>query len=235
MTERSLSDKTSILAKHWLLKHLTRDELERLSRHLRVQHHPANEVIFRKGDAGLGMMAVVSGRVKISSGVAPDKEVVLNIIDPGEVFGEIALLDGKSRTADATAMEPTELLVLDRRDFLPMIERHPEVCLRIINVLCERIRHTNEQLEDTLFLLQSARLAKTLVRLAREYGRKTSDGVKIDIKLSQRELGNLVGMRREGLNRQLSLWRDEGLIAIERGIISVRDVTRLEQAADQVV
>jgi CRP-like cAMP-binding protein len=132
-------------------------------------------------------------------------------------------------------MEPTELLVLDRRDFLPMIERHPEVCLRIINVLCERIRHTNEQLEDTLFLLQSARLAKTLVRLAREYGRKTSDGVKIDIKLSQRELGNLVGMRREGLNRQLSLWRDEGLIAIERGIISVRDVTRLEQAADQVV
>jgi CRP-like cAMP-binding protein len=101
--------------------------------------------------------------------------------------------------------------------------------------LCERIRHTNEQLEDTLFLLQSARLAKTLVRLAREYGRKTSDGVKIDIKLSQRELGNLVGMRREGLNRQLSLWRDEGLIAIERGIISVRDVTRLEQAADQVV
>jgi CRP-like cAMP-binding protein len=234
MTERPSPGKASFLTKHWLLNHLTPDEMDRLGRHLRVQHHRANEVIFHKGDAGLGMMAVVTGRVKISSGVAPDKEVVLNIIDPGEVFGEIALLDGKPRTADATAMEPTELVVLDRRDFLPMIERHPEVCLRIINVLCEHIRHTNEQLEDTLFLLQSARLAKTLVRLAREYGRKTADGVKIDIKLSQRELGNLVGMRREGLNRQLSLWRDEGLIAIEGGRISVRDVAKLERAADQV-
>lgn len=233
MNDRRIPDKLSLLAKHWLLSHLTPSELELLGRHVRIQHHKANEVIFHKGDAGLGMMAVVSGRIKISSAAGRDKEVVLNIIDPGEVFGEIALLDGKPRTADATAMEPTELLVLDRRDFLPMIERHPQVCLRIINVLCERIRHTNEQLEDTLFLLQSTRLAKTLVRLAREYGRKTADGVTIDIKLSQRELGNLVGMRREGLNRQLSLWRDEGLIAIEDGRISVRNVVKLEQAADQ--
>jgi CRP-like cAMP-binding protein len=227
-------NKLSLLSKHWLLNHLGGEELERVGRHVRTQRHRANEVIFRKGDAGQGMMAVLSGRVKISSAAGKDKEIVLTIIDPGEVFGEIALLDGKPRTADATAMEATELIVLDRRDFLPFLERHPEVCLRIINVLCDRIRHTNEQLEDTLFLLQSARLAKALLRLAREYGRKTPEGVRIDLKLSQRELGSLVGMRREGLNRQLGEWRDDGLIAIEGGRIAIRDLAKLEEVAERV-
>lgn len=235
MSEPKAADRLALLSNHWLLGHLDGAEIERLGRHARIQRHRAHEVIFRKGDAGQGMMAVLSGRVKIGATSGKDKEVVLAIIGPGEVFGEIALLDGKPRTADATAMEPTELLVLDRRDFMPCLEHHPEVCLRIINVLCDRLRRTNEQLEDTLFLVRSARLAKTLLRLAREYGMRTPDGVRIDIKLSQRELGYLVGMRRESLNRQLGHWRDQGLIAIEGGRISIRDPARLERASDDVL
>ena len=228
------SQKLAFLSRHWLFERLSRPEIDRLGAHVRIQRHRANEVIFRKGDPGHGMMAVLAGRVKISSTSPDGKEAVLNIIDAGQVFGEIALLDGKPRTADATAMGATQLLVLDRRDFLPFLERHPEVYLRIIGVLCDRLRRTSEQVEDSLFLLQSVRLAKTLARLAREYGVETDRGLRIDLKLSQRELGTLVGMRREGLNRQLRQWREQGLIANEGGHLLVRDLDRLERLVDEI-
>ena len=132
-------------------------------------------------------------------------------------------------------MEPTELLVLDRRDFLPFIQRHPEVCMRLIHVLCGRLRRTTEQLEETVFLVQSARLAKTLVRLARQYGEMTAQGVRIELMHSQRELGTLVGMRREAVNRQLVHWEDEGLIARHGGRLVLPDIKALEGVADELI
>jgi CRP-like cAMP-binding protein len=225
-------DKLSLLSGHWLLGQLNKPELDRLGSHARIQRYRANEAIFRKGDPGLTMLAVISGRVKISATSPDGTEVVMNIIDTGEVFGEIALLDGKPRTADATAMGPTELLALDHRDFLSVLDQHPDVSRRIIGILCERLRRTSQQLEDTLFLVQSARLAKTLVRLASEYGVETPAGTRIDLRLSQRELATMVGMRREALNRQLGRWREASLIAVEDGSILIRDRDALRRIAD---
>ena len=236
MTEdRTVSAKIDILRRHWLFASLAPAELERLAAHLRTDTHAAGTTIFRKGDPGLSVMAVRTGRVKISIASADGKEVVLNIIDAGDVFGEIALLDGRARTADATTMEPSELLILDRRDMLPFLERHPAVMLKLIEVLCGRIRNTSEQLEDAVFLVQSARLAKTLLRLAREYGQKAGDGIHIDLKLSQREIGTLVGMRREAMNRQLTAWREAGLVLLEGGKITIPDVAAFETLAEDLI
>lgn len=229
----SVGEKRRLLAAHPLLEHLDAAELDALVRHTRVERHAANTVIFRKGDPGLSMLAVVSGRVKISSVSAEGKEVVLNIISPGEIFGEIALLDGKERSANATAMGDVELMVLDRRDFLPFLRHNPEVCAKLFAVLCERLRRTSEQVED-LILVHSSRVAKTLLRLARDYGRNMRDGVLIDLRLSQRELGTHVGMTREALNRLLSEWRDQGLISTEDGLILIRDVDKLERLVDRI-
>ena len=133
-------EKLDVLADHWLFKEFDKDELRRMERHVRLQHCKTNEIIFRKGDAGLGMMAVLRGRIKIRVSSPSDREMVLNIIDEGQVFGEIALLDGMERTADAIAMVPSELLVLDRRDFIPFLGRHSETCMKLIGVLCQRLR-----------------------------------------------------------------------------------------------
>ncbi|HYD30890.1 MAG TPA: cyclic nucleotide-binding domain-containing protein, partial [Azospirillaceae bacterium] len=131
-------DKELVLAGHFLLKHLGRDDLKRLAAAATLAHYPSNGVIFQKGDPGDSLMAVIRGRVKICCHSADGKELVLNIINRGGVFGEIALLDGEPRTADAVALEEADLLLLRRSQFLPYLEAHPDLALRLMGVLCKR-------------------------------------------------------------------------------------------------
>ena len=232
MSGGQVIDKRQLMSQSSLLRELSAEDLERLVTYVRVAKFAANEVIFRKGDPGHSMMSVITGRVRIGSLSPTGKEAVLNIINPGEVFGEIALLDGKARTADATAMVDSDLLVLERREFIPFLERHPRTCIDLLTVLCGRIRDTTEMVEDTLFLDLPARLGRTLLRLAERHGEETGDGIRIGIKFSQRELGDLVGMTRESINKQLAAWREMGIVKIDRGHILIGDVDALEDVID---
>ncbi len=218
----------------WLFQDLPRSATDLVLRHMRSVRYRPDQVIFRKGDPGTSMMLVVSGRVKICSSSWDGREVVLNLIDAGEVLGEIALLDGRERTADAIAMEATTLHVLDRRDFLPVLRQNPDIGIRLLSVLCQRLRRTSEQVEDLVFLEHAVRLAKILLWLARRYGRSSPDGVAIALKLSQRELGTLVGVRRESMNRQLAAWRAAGLIDMSRGQITIPDVAAFEAMVEML-
>jgi CRP-like cAMP-binding protein len=210
-------DKRALLANHPLFGQLAPEEQERLVAYMRLVRQPARTVLFRKGDPGTHMVVVVRGRVKVCTHSEDGKELVLNLINPGEVVGEIALLDGADRTADAVTLVDSDLLILERRDFIPFLQRHPDACMRLFAVLCERVRRTSELLEEALFLEGSSRLAKRLVHLAEVFGKPVSGGVKIDIALSQQQLGNMVGMSRESMNKQLKQWRQDDLIRIEDG------------------
>ena len=213
---------------------LTDDELDRLIGYGTTTTYRSGQVIFQKGDPGDSLAVVLGGRVKISTVSLDGREALLTFVDPGHSFGEIALLDGKPRSADATAVEATELFVLKRRDLLAYLEQHPEIALRIIGVLCQRLRRTTEILEDVFLLQMGPRIAKALLRLVADYGRRCPDGsVRIEVKLSQRELGSYVGLARENVNRQLGAWRGEGIIAFEAGHIVVRRLDRLKAIAEE--
>lgn len=229
-------DKHQALAGHFLFRHLRPEEMAALLSRARVERRKANSVIFRQEAPGYGLMAVLSGQVKISSRSPNGREIVLNIINPGEVFGEVALLDGKPRTADAIAITACELLTIDRRDFVPFLRDHPDVAIRLLGVLCERLRRTSEQVQDLLFLDVPGRLAKTLLRLAESHGQTTPAGRRIDLKFSQREIGSLVGLTRESINKQLREWQKRGLIRVDKGAITIPDPTALdpEDAAEQL-
>jgi len=142
------------------------------------------------------------------------------------VFGEIALLDGKERTADATAAADCELLVVARRSLLALLERRPELALQLLIVLCERIRRTNEQVEDFAFLHLETRIAKALLRLVQEEGRR-APASHLGLKISQRALGEIVGSSRESVNKHLQDWKRAGIIELEKGSILIRDVEAL--------
>jgi CRP-like cAMP-binding protein len=225
----------ALLAEHFLLRHLPPLDLERLAAFAKMQTFGAGEPVFMQGDRAAGMMVVVSGRVRITSSSADGKEVVLNIVYPGEVFGEIALIDGVERTAEATAAEATELLLLERRDFLPYLERHPGLSLELLKMLCHRLRTTNEQLEDFSFLELRRRLAKKLVHLADSHGKEAPEGVRIGFKLTQRELAAMMGTTREAVNRQLRTLTDEGLIKQNGSSIVIRDPEGLEDVVKEAV
>jgi CRP-like cAMP-binding protein len=238
-TQRSPAELRAILASNELFGVLTAEQLDRLLAYAHTASYPAGAMIFQKGDAGQSLMAVLRGRVKISNVSLEGREAVHNLIDPGRVFGEIALLDGKERTADATALEPTDLLVLQRRDFIPFVEGHPpRMALRLIEVLCAKLRRTTAVVEDSAFLTTGPRVAKALLRLAEEYGRREGAGgggaVRIELRLSQRELGGMVGLARENVNRQLREWREEGLIRIDQGCVVIQDMEGLGAIAEEM-
>src|SRR5262249_17674691 len=136
------------------------------------------------------------------------------------------------RTADATIVDAAELLILDRRDFLPFLTRNPEVAVRLMLTLCERMRWTTDQIEDIFLLPITARLAKKLLQMAAAHGQEAADGVRIGARLSQRELGGMLGVSRESINKHLAAWQKSGLVRIENGAITVCDRVAVGRLAE---
>lgn len=212
-----------VLRRSQLFARLADDELDAILAHATIARHAEGDQIFAKGDPGNRMMAVLKGRVTISAPSADGRQVVLTVMRDGDVFGEIALLDGKERTADATALTDCELLVVPRRSVLALLEQRADLCIRLMLVLCERLRRTNEQVEDLAFLDLEARIAKVLLRLAEENEQSEPQARPAGIKISQRALGELVGGSRESVNKHLQDWKRSGIIAIEKGAIVIHD------------
>jgi CRP-like cAMP-binding protein len=212
-------DVKAVLAEHFLLKHLPPSEMDSLARLVSTRVYDPNEVVFLKGDEGDAMMAVLSGRVRICAYSADGREIVLNVIQPGEVFGEIALIDGGPRTADAFAMDRTQLLILKRSDVMPFLERNPKLSVTLLEVMCARLRWTSAQVEDFFFLDLSARLAKRLLYLGKNHGEKTAEGGRTSVRFPQHLLAGMVGTSREAVNKQLRAWEDAGVVQIKRGSI----------------
>jgi CRP-like cAMP-binding protein len=195
------------------------DEILRLSTERRVAR---GATIFQQGDEGSSMMAVLYGRVRVRVFSPEGKEITLNVIRAGEVFGEIALLDGKPRSADVVADEDSQLLVVERRQFIPFLMKNVDLYLRMLVVLCERLRRTSLALEELALFELPSRLARLLLKLADDYGRPGQSGIRIDLKISQRDLANQVASSRETVNKQLRVWRDDGVVDIDAGYIVIR-------------
>jgi len=174
-------------------------------------------LLFRKGDAGTNLYAVGAGVVRVSAPSDQGKDTVFNLIVPGEIFGEIAFLDGGPRTADAVMIESGELMVIERRDFLPLLRDYPELAVRLLEILCGRLRRTSERIEDVVFLGLKARLAKTLLYLHE----RSSSGRQQTLKVTQREISQLVGVSRESANKQLRKWQRQKWVKLERGGLSI--------------
>ncbi len=214
--ESTTLDRRAILRNHPLFSGLSAEIIDRLCTHAKMKEVRRGATIFAKGEPGQSMFAVCSGTVKISVPSLEGKDAVFNFINEGGLFGEIALLDGHPRTADAIATTKCQLMMIDRRDFLPLIRSYPELATKIIEVLCMRLRHTSEQVEDIVFLDLPGRLAKALLRLAGDTSVRNQK-----IAITQREVGEVIGMSRESTNKQLRDWQRRKWIRLERGGIVI--------------
>jgi CRP/FNR family transcriptional regulator, cyclic AMP receptor protein len=224
----ALEDARRLLAQCSLFRGLSPDERNLLVARAHLRRLDAGETIFLMDSPGDSMMAILGGNVRISVPSPEGKEIVLAILHPGEVFGEIALLDGKGRTADARAMTRCSIAVLDRRDVLSFFERQPNAWPKLVEVLCDRLRRTDQHLAEMALLEIPLRLAKTLLRLLGE----GAAGAGPKIALSQRELGNIVGASRESVNKCLNEWQRRGIVTIEDNFITIANRRVLEQMAN---
>ena len=163
---RPALDKLWLFRNHPVFGQLAPDQIEHLCSYAQTRRINRGATIFKKGDPGNSLFAIAAGTVKIDVPSPGGRDAVFNLVQEGEILGEIALLDGQPRTADATAMTDCVLIVIDRRDFVPFVTARPEIAMKLIEVLCGRLRHTSQQIEDVMFLDFPARLAKTLLQLS---------------------------------------------------------------------
>jgi CRP/FNR family transcriptional regulator, cyclic AMP receptor protein len=232
-SKMGLEEARQLLGNCILFRGLKADERDAILGRVRTRVFKAGDTVFAIGSPGDNMMAVLSGTIRISVPAPDGKELLLAILQPGEVFGELAVLDGKERSADAVANSPCTLAILDRRDMLSFLEQHPAVWLKLITVLCERLRHTDQQLAEVALLQLPARLAKTMLRISNDESRSTASPGQPTIQLSQQELANMVGGTRERVNKCLAAWRREGLVKMSGGTITISNMPALQLISEQ--
>ena len=218
---------------HPFLAALTDEEAGELLKGARLRRLEAGETLFRTGDPGDMLFGVLAGCVLIVVDSEDGKDLVLNRHGAGEIFGEIALLDGKGRSAGAIAFEPAELTQIDRATLLAFLRRRPDAMLRMIGLLCGRLRRITHLVEDSTFLDLPARLAKQLLLLVHDGDPAGSSDAAATLRLSQNDLARMLGVSREAVAKQLGQWREAGIVALGRRRLTVRNARALaELAAD---
>ena len=217
-----------------LFARLAPEQLDALATVATTRRLAAREELFHKGDPAAQVYVVASGRLKVATTSRHGDDVTFNLLGEGEVVGELPLLTGGRRTGTVSALEPSELLVLERRDFLRFLREQPEAASALLVVLAERLTRISEFVEDTIFLKLPARLARKLLHLAESYGEEGKEGTLLQLRLSQGELADLVGTSRESVNKQIRAWTEEGVLRMERGAITILHRNTLERLAGMV-
>jgi CRP-like cAMP-binding protein len=212
-----------LLAKHFLLREADPKTLDQLTAASVVVSYGNRQRIFDKGDDGDRLLGVLAGQVRIYVISSEGRELIMNVIMPGELFGEISLIDGKPRSASAVAVGETDLLHIKSADLQSLVLKNSELWFKFMSVLCERVRWTSGLLEDASLLDLPARLAKRLLNLAEGVGEKEGDAIRIGVKLSQTDLGNMLGVTREAVNKQLREWKKDGIVDMTDGQVLIQD------------
>jgi CRP/FNR family cyclic AMP-dependent transcriptional regulator len=207
---------------------LDRTALERVAAGMRTRRFRRGEVIFHIGDPGDALFVIVDGEVKISLPSETGDEAILATLGVGTVFGELALLDGAPRSASATAISATEIVVLPRDGFRELIATEAGVRDALLASIAGELRRLTTHVEELHFLDITGRLAARLVRLAQESGMRAGDGgIQLRSNLTQGDLAAMVGCTRQSVNKLLGQFTDDGLIRLDREGIVVTDLDGL--------
>jgi CRP-like cAMP-binding protein len=222
MSTPDLAPRLRVLGTSRVFAALPAEALAALAAAMTEREFGCGGAIFSQSDAGRSLFAVLAGEVRILFAAADGREHVLRHVGAGEIFGEIGVLDGKPRSANAIAATRCRLLVLDRSSLLALIAAQPEAALQLMTTLCERLRAASAQIEDLVFHPLPKRLACAL--LSRMSGRKAAS-----IDVTQSELGRLTGVTRETVNKRLRAWQAEGVVSLSPGRITILDVCQLQE------
>jgi len=205
-----------------LLARLPEAELKALASRGRVRSYRAGAVLFREGDPGDALYLVVEGMVRVAVLSAGGVEATVALLGPGEFVGDLALLDGRPRSASAIAHRATKTLVVTRDDFRRWLSERPKASFALLETLSLRVRRTDEALADLSFLGLPQRLAKRLLALSTGNER---------VRITQAELASMLGVSRESVNKQLNRFARKGWIALGRGSVAVLNREALAEIA----
>jgi CRP-like cAMP-binding protein len=225
----SIREIANRLRKIDLLADFDEESISKLASSAHERHYTAGETIFLRGDTGDCFYVVVSGRVRIVLGVSDGREMTLRHQGPGTILGEIAMLDGRARSADAMALDPTTLIRISRSHFMDLMEQQPKLAQALLGALCARLRVLTDQVEAIALFPLETRLARLFLQLIKASG-EAAPTARIPANVTQAELAALIVASRSKVNKTLSHWRDVGLLRSEPGYL-VFDVDALKEVS----
>jgi len=209
------------------------DDLRDLVARVRSRSYPRGQVIFREGEPGRSLYVIERGQVKLSTRAAGGKELLVAILGRGQIFGELELFDGGPRGMTARTMDQVEAFVLDKHLVQAMLRTRPAFVRRLLELMARRLRRADQAAQDLVFFDASTRLARRLLQLSEEHGSPDAEGgrVRIRVRLTQHEVGQMIGVNRSSVNRVLRGLADQGLVDWNGGMPVILDTSRLAEMA----
>jgi len=229
----SLFDKCTLLKQNILFCNLSSSELDKIMALSAEFSYTNGQIIFQKGDPSDALLAVLKGEVSISANSEEGKEIILNTIYQGEMFGEIACIDGIERSATATSVGNCTLLAIQRSDFMPFLQTNPDIAIELLKALCHKLRDTSNRVETVSLLPVPVRLAQLLLNVSEKIGQQTDKGLFLDWKKSQQQIGNEIGTSRESINRFLNQWKKKEILTLggQSLSITIKNIPALKDLA----
>lgn len=227
MNEPSRREISTLLRQSLLFRGLQEAEVAPLIEAVRVIRAKADTLLLKRGDPGDTMLIVVTGRVKIVATSASDSELLLSIVERGQIFGELSVLDGRERSADAIALTNVTLLSLDRKSVMDFLGVRTDVLLRVLAVVCGKLRATTDMAQRSAFLAPPARLFRALLDFAKVNGETSGEGLRVLHRLPQREIAASISSSRETVNKVLQHWKKLGLVETGNGYVWIKNVAEL--------
>jgi CRP/FNR family cyclic AMP-dependent transcriptional regulator len=222
-------------SKLWYLKRinlfseLRQSELQELDRITRMYEVAKKQAVYVAGDPGSTVFLLKKGRVKVVSHAPSGKELTFEILEPGEIFGEVEALEGVGRESSAEAVEDTLLCAIRKEDFERYLRQHPDLSFKLTKLMGFRLRRIRNRVEDLVFRDVPARLARLLLDLSKSDGERYGSGVRLKIRLTQQEIANLVGCSRETISVVLRQFKEQGLLQIEDHTVIILDQYHLSR------
>ena len=223
---------TQLLERVPFLAGLSEDDLRWLADRLHRRKYGRGDIIFQKDEPGQSLFIIENGSVRIYIPGTQGADLTLAVMGPGDFFGDLSLLDDRPRSASAVAAIDSVLLSLERSDFSSLLRSRPDAALAVLATIARRLRDTDQTASDLAFLDVQGRLARKLLDLGEANGTQRDDGIVLPSGLTQEDLANMIGVTRESVNRNLSVFRRLGLIAREGRKIIIRDPAGLRAYCD---
>jgi len=212
-----------------IFSELESEFLEKIYKISRVRKYEKGRIIFMEGEPGEAFFYIKSGLVKISKLSRDGREHILHVLNEGHVFAEVTLFSNTEYPATAEVLEDAEIGIIKNEDLEKVIKENPDLSLQMIKYLNKRLVEAHMKIRNLALYDTYERTAQALVKLAEDYGKKSSKGVNLDINISRQELANIVGTTRETVIRALTAFKKEHLIGIEKNTITIIDLESLKE------
>ncbi len=221
--------------KLWFLKHIrlfdgiSPSEMQEMEKITRMEEVKKRQPLYLPGDPSSNVYLLKKGRVKIANTASSGKEVTFDILDPGEIFGELDVLEDAPRSTSAETLDDALICVIPRKDFDQYLAMHPTVMFKLTKLIGLRLKKIQSRVEDLVFRDVPARLAHLLVELSKTEGVAEKQGIRLKVKLTHQEMANLIGCSRETVSSTLGQFRDEGLLQLDGRTMTILDIKGLSR------